>query len=188
MPYSTRLDDAFAFAHALHADQVRKASGIPYVSHLMAVAALVAENGGTEDQVIAALLHDGPEDQGGLETLAEIEARFGPDVAALVASLTDTFEAVKPEWRQRKERYVAHLETADPGALLVSAADKLHNARSIVADLRRDGVKTFEKFRGKRDGTLWYYGALVEVMSRRLPGPLVNELGRVVKEMERLGD
>ena len=186
MPYTTRLDDAFAYAHALHAHQDRKGTGIPYISHLMAVASLVAENGGTEDQVIAALLHDGPEDQGGCETLAEIETRFGPDVAGIVESCSDTFEEVKPAWRTRKEHYLAHLEDADPKALLVSAADKLHNSRSILADLRKDGVETFERFRGKRDGTLWYYRSLVSILSRRLPGSLVDELALVVSEMERL--
>jgi len=136
---SERLADAFAYATRLHDGQVRKGTDIPYLSHLMAVAALVQENGGDEEQVIAALLHDGPEDQGGEPILNEIQLRFGDRVAAIVAECSDTFEERKPPWLDRKRRYLEDLETASEATLLVSAADKVHNLGCITRDFRTVG-------------------------------------------------
>ena len=139
MPYGEQFEAALVYAARLHRDQTRKGSGIPYVNHLLAVAAIVGENGGTEEEVVAALLHDAPEDHGGRARLEEIRERFGDEVAEIVAGCTDTYEDPKPAWRPRKEAYVAHVRTAPASVRLVSAADKLHNARSILADLRVSG-------------------------------------------------
>ncbi len=132
MPYSTRLEEAFAFAADKHRDQVRKGTGVPYLTHLMAVAATVGDHGGTEAQVIAALLHDVIEDQA--VTAEELAARFGPEVAAIVLACTDAMARPKPPWRARKEHHVARVRSADAAVKLVVASDKLHNARSIVRD------------------------------------------------------
>ena len=187
-----RFVDAVGEAVRLHAGQARKGNGVPYLSHLLAVAGLVLEHGGDEDQAIAALLHDGPEDQGGQETLDHIRERFGTRVANIVAACSDTFETPKPPWRARKEAYIAHLsELSDAeGADVwpVSLADKVHNARSIVGDLRTFGPATMERFTGRRDGTLWYYSTLAERLSALAPGPLADELARLAAEMRLLAE
>ncbi|HEY7667818.1 MAG TPA: HD domain-containing protein [Actinomycetota bacterium] len=183
-----RFDDALVYASDLHRSQPRKGGHVPYVSHLLGVTSLVIEEGGTETQAIAALLHDAVEDQGGLPRLEEIRARFGDDVADIVLACTDSTEDPKPPWRVRKEAYVAHLPVARPDALLVSVADKVHNARSILLDLRSDGVGMFDRFTGGREGTLWYYRTLVGTY-RGIEGfrsRLIDELDRVVTEIERI--
>ena len=181
----TRLADAAALAFQIHADQLRKGTDIPYVSHLLAVAALVLEHGGDEEQACAALLHDAIED-GGAAWEAVIAGRFGSRVAGIVRACTDADTQPKPPWRARKEAYLAHLETAPPDALLVSAADKLHNARAIAADLRTHGQAVFNRFTAGREGTLWHYGALSAAFLRRLPGALPRELAAAVADMRRL--
>jgi len=182
---SARFEEALPFAARLHRDQVRKGTGIPYVSHLLGVAGIVLEHGGTEDEAIAALLHDAVEDQGGAPTLETIRQRFGDAVAAIVAGCTDTDETPKPPWRKRKDEYVAHLASASPSVRLVSAADKLHNARTILADHRRHGDAVWSRFSGGKDGTLWYYRALVEAFRSHGATPLVEELDRVVSDLEQ---
>jgi (p)ppGpp synthase/HD superfamily hydrolase len=182
-----QLTAAAAFAFALHGEQRCKGTTIPYIAHLMSVAALVLEHGGDEDQAIAGLLHDAIEDVGP-EQEAVIADRFGPRVAGIVRACTDADIRPKPPWRLRKEAYIAHLEHADPDALLVSACDKLHNARAIVTDLRTLGPAMFARFTGGKDGTLWYYGALAAVITRRLPGPLAVELAEAVDEIRHLAD
>ena len=186
MPYGEKFEEALTYAARLHRDQTRKATGIPYVTHLLAVAAIAGENGGTEDEVVAALLHDAPEDQGGEARLAEIRERFGAQVADIVAGNSDTYQEPKPPWRGRKERYVAHVACAPHSVRLVSAADKLHNARSVLADLRCLGDDLWLRFNGGREGTLWYYRALVEAFRSAGSNPVVEELDRVVGELERL--
>lgn len=184
---SARFEDALVYATRLHGEQRRKQTSIPYVSHLLSVAGLVLEAGGDEDEAIAALLHDGPEDQGGLETLEVIRVRFGERVATIVEACSDTFEQQKPPWKARKLAYLSHLEVASPSTLLVSCADKLHNARSILSDYRLVGEPLWERFGGGRDGTLWYYRALVLSYSSAVPPPpLLAELERVVSELEAL--
>ncbi len=183
----TRLADAAALAFQVHADQLRKGTDIPYVSHLLAVAALVLEHGGDEEQACAALLHDAIED-GGAAWEAVIAGRFGPRVAGIVRACTDADTQPKPTWRARKEAYLAHLDTAPADVLLVSAADKLHNARAIASDLRMHGQAVFGRFTAGREGTLWYYGALSAVFSRRLPGALSRELAMAVADMRHLAD
>jgi (p)ppGpp synthase/HD superfamily hydrolase len=194
--HSPRFELALAYAATVHAQQTRRGTSIPYVYHLLAVAALVGEHGGDEEQVIAALLHDAPEDQGGQPRLDDIEQAFGARVARIVRGCTDTLDEPKPPWRPRKEAYILHLAEVELDVLLVSAADKLHNARAIVTDLRRDGVQSLDKFNGGRDGTLWYYASFVRALEARLPAhaveptarlrELVSELRRTVGVMQQL--
>lgn len=183
---SRRFAEAVGFAVELHAQQKRKGTEVPYVAHLLAVAAIAMEHGATEEEAIAAVLHDAIEDQGGAKTGDEIERRFGAGVRAIVEGCTDADVEPKPPWRPRKEAYVAHLAEAPPSVLLVSASDKLHNARAILADLRELGGALWSRFSGGREGTLWYYRSLVEAFRPRAHPRLVAELDRVVREMERL--
>ncbi len=180
-----RFGKALAYAAEKHAGQKRKGTRIPYISHPLAVASLVLEAGGGEDEVIAALLHDVAEDHGGQEALDEIRAKFGMGVAAIVEGCSDTLESPKPKWLARKERYVEHLQTAPRSTRLVSAADKLHNARAIVKDLRDLGDEVWKRFTAPKDEVLWYYRALVEAFKARGSSPLIEELERVVGEMHR---
>jgi GTP pyrophosphokinase len=188
LPYGEKFGEALSYAGQVHRDQRRKGTQVPYVTHLLAVAAIVGENGGTEEEVVAALLHDAPEDQGGEDRLQDIRDRFGDEVAGIVAGNTDTFEDPKPPWRERKVRYLARIAHEPESVRLVSAADKLHNAQSILADLRSVGDELWQRFNGGRDGTLWYYRALVEAFETAGSNPVVEELDRVVAEMERLSD
>ena len=181
-----RFEEALTWASELHADQRRKGKGVPYVFHLLATAAIVGESGGDENQVIAALLHDEVEDAGGAPVLAEIRSRFGDDVADLVDGCTDTDAEEKPPWRPRKEAYVARLRSAPPRLRLVSAADKLHNARCLETDLRAEGDCIWERFRGRRDGTLWYYGAILDALQNGWNHPVIDELARVVARIRAL--
>lgn len=178
-----RFDDALAYASRLHRRQVRKGSGIPYISHLLGVASLALEMGADEDQAIAALLHDAVEDQGGADRLTDIRARFGDRVAEIVAHCTDTDVEPKPPWQARKESYVASLADKPPHALLVSLADKLHNAGAILTDLTEHGPVVWQRFTGGRDGSLWYYKVLSEAFQTRLPGPATDRLAKLVKDM-----
>jgi (p)ppGpp synthase/HD superfamily hydrolase len=184
VPYGEKFERALVYAARLHRDQYRKGTRIPYVTHLLAVASIVGENGGTEDEVVAALLHDAPEDQGGEAILEEIRARFGDEVAQIVDGCTDTYEDPKPPWRERKERYLAHLAGASGSVRLVSSADKLHNARAVLSDYRLLGEDLWSRFNGGKEGTLWYYRAIVDVLRIKNDSPTVEELDRVVSEME----
>ena len=182
-----RFERALVYASRIHASQVRKGSGVPYVSHLLGVAALVLEGSGDEDQAIAALLHDAAEDQGGEARIADIRTRFGDRVARIVRACTDTTEDPKPEWRTRKRRYIAHLPEEEPDVWPVSVADKLHNARSILADYRLHNDRLFDRFTGGKEGTLWYYRALVDAYRRiGFESPLLDELERTVTTLEKL--
>jgi (p)ppGpp synthase/HD superfamily hydrolase len=180
-----RFDDALLHALRLHRKQQRKGNNVPYAAHLLGTAGLVLDFGGDEAQAMAALLHDAAEDHGGRPRLAKIRKRFGADVARMVEDCTDTLEKVKPEWRPRKEAYIASLPGKRARSLLVSAADKLDNARAIVADLRAHGAGTLDRFSGKRD-TLWYFQELVEVFDELGVGPVADELAVAVKEMVAL--
>lgn len=169
-----------------HAGQLRKGTGVPYISHLLSVAGLVLEAGGDEDLAIAALLHDVVEDCGGAPMLKQVHRRFGKHVAHVVEGCTDAFTIPKPPWRQRKEQYLKNLCHADADVRLVSAADKLHNVRTLLADYREHGESIWERFQGKRDGSLWYYRALVAEFRRTRANRLVRELERVVAELVSL--
>lgn len=180
---SSRFDDALAFAVDLHREQPRKGTGVPYVSHLLSVAALVLEHGGSEDQAIAALLHDAVEDQGGRPTAERIRERFGVLVAEIVDGCTDTDVSPKPPWRERKEAYLARVRGEPAHVRLVSAADKLHNARTMVTDLRIHGPALWERFNAGRDETLWYLESLVAAFREAGSTPIVEELARTVAEL-----
>lgn len=181
-----RFDQALLLASRLHRTQTRKDSGVPYVSHVLAVAALAIEHGADEDQAIAALLHDAVEDQGGQPTAERIRAQFGTRVADLVLALSDTITSPKPPWRDRKERYLAHLAGAPTDVLLISACDKVHNARCIVADHAAVGSSLWQRFTGGRDGTLWYYRELAAILRARGPAPLAAQLGVLSDHMQSL--
>lgn len=197
-PLSERFNDALVYAHTLHRHQPRKGKDIPYIGHLLGVASLVLEAGGDEDMAIAALLHDAVEDQGGRPRLDEIRRRFGDRVARIVDGCTDSYEEDaehKAPWCERKVDYIHHVrEEADADVRLVSIADKVHNARAILLDHYELGDAVFDRFSGKKNGTLWYYRALVEAFREAegrdsgAPGGhrkrLVDELERVVEQLE----
>jgi hypothetical protein len=175
---TTRYDEAFQYAHELHGNQKRKGTSIPYISHLLIVSALVIENGGTEDQAIGALLHDAAEDQGGRPTLDEVRKRFGSAVAQIVSDCTDAWDDPKPLWRPRKEAYLSTLPAKPPQSLLVSLADKTHNAEAILYDYRVLGDGLWDRFNGGALGTRWYYQSLAEIFSEVMPGRLSDRLFR----------
>lgn len=185
---SRRFEEALIFATQLHAHQTRKSSQTPYIAHLLCVTGLVLEAGGDEDTAIAALLHDAVEDQGGLKTLEEIRSRFGEHVASIVDGCSDAYTIPKPPWKNRKETYLAHLPEATPEVRLVSLADKLHNARSILRDLHTDSESVWGKFKGGKEGTLWYYRSLVDIFQHHDENFLVDELAQVVGEIEELSN
>ncbi len=185
MTLTLRYSEAFTFAAEAHRAQRRKGTDIPYLSHLMAVSALVLEYGGDEDQAIAGLLHDAIEDQGGVAMEDEICARFGERVAGIVRACTDADVEPKPPWRERKEAYLAALPAKTDDALLVSQCDKLHNATAILEDARAIGPAIWDRFTGKQEGTLWYYQSLAAIFAERQPGPLTDRFARLVDEMER---
>ena len=180
-----KLQRAFAYAAKMHAGQARKGTKVPYLSHLMAVASLVLEAGGDEEMAIAALLHDVVEDCGGMPRLREIRKQFGARVARIVEGCTDSFGEPKPEWIDRKRGYLEEVTHADAETRLVSASDKLHNVRTILADYRKDGDAIWTRFNGKKEGTLWYYRALSDEYTRT-PNRITRELELAVRELERL--
>lgn len=197
MTYLTAdLDRALTFARVAHAAQARKTTEnpptpeIPYFAHLLGVCSLVLEDGGSQTEAIAALLHDAVEDGGGERMRAQIAAEFGDDVAAIVQACSDTplgwTGGDKGSWRGRKERYIEHVKTdRTPGAVRISLADKLHNARSIVFDAEAHGPEVWKRFNPDSDQP-WYYAKLVEAFRKRDAGPMVDELERTVVQMRRL--
>ena len=182
---TSKFVEAVAYAHEKHKDQTRKGSEIPYLGHLLSVAGFVIEADGTETEAIAALLHDAPEDQGGEATLAEIREKFGDDVAGIVKECSDTFETPKPPWRERKANYIRHLSEASDSALLVSLADKLHNARAILRDYHDIGDELWQRFSVKDPQQhLWYYRSLHDVYAQRVDNWLLDELTDVLDTLE----
>jgi (p)ppGpp synthase/HD superfamily hydrolase len=183
-----QFSKALVYAELKHHNQVRKGGDIPYVGHLLTVAGLVINDGGTEAQAIAALLHDAVEDAGGPETLNEIRANFGEDVARIVQECSDTDETPKPPWRERKQRYINHLARVGDDTILVSVADKLDNARSMLRDYHTHGPSLWQRFTVKDpQDHLWYYGELLKAYrGRGCTSWMVDELGRVVDKLKRL--
>jgi (p)ppGpp synthase/HD superfamily hydrolase len=182
-----RFEEALVFANRLHANQKRKGTSTPYVAHLLAVTALVIENGGKEDEAIAALLHDAVEDQGGQETRDEIRRRFGDKVVSIIDGCTDTDQVPKPPWRDRKEEYIARLRKEPSDSVrLVSLADKVHNARTIIADHSQVGDAVWARFKGGKEGTLWYYRSLVDAFRGFGSKGLLEEFEKLVSKMEGL--
>jgi GTP pyrophosphokinase len=160
--------DALQFMVDRHGHMVRKVSGVPFCAHLMSVSTLVLEHGGDETAAIAALLHDTIEDAGGVEAEAEITRRFGSEVARIVRDVSDADTVPKPPWRERKLAYIEHLATVDEQALLVSAADKLHNVRTLVDDYHQVGEGLWENFNAPKEDQLWVYDAYTAAFERRL--------------------
>jgi (p)ppGpp synthase/HD superfamily hydrolase len=184
---SERFDEALKYASELHRTQTRKGGDIPYVGHLLSVASLVIEGGGTETQAIAGLLHDAVEDQGGPPTLAEIRQRFGDAVAEIVDQCSDTDVVPKPPWKKRKQDYIDHLGDASEATILVSLSDKLDNARAILRDYRVQGPELWKRFSvHDPQEHLWYYRSLLAVYKNRNSTWLVAELERVLGELEDL--
>ena len=178
------MQKAFLYAAKKHAGQTRKRTAVPYLSHLMAVTALVLEGGGDEDMAMAALLHDVVEDCGGMPRLREIRKLFGERVAKIVEGCTDSFSDPKLAWIVRKEEYLKRLKHEDAETRLVSASDKLHNVRTVIADYRQDGESIWKRFSGGREGTLWYYRALSDEFHRK-PNRITRELAIAVQELEK---
>ena len=186
MILSHRFTQALVYATELHAEQIRKGSKVPYISHLLGVASIALEYGADEDEAIAALLHDAIEDQGGQTVRAEIRVRFGERVTEIVDGCTETDTTPKPPWAERKKAYIARISSTLPSVRLVSAADKLHNIRSILKDYRTQGDVVWDLFKGGKQGTLWYYRSLVAAFHEADSTPIVVELDRLVTELERL--
>jgi len=186
MTLSARFSDAMAYMIALHAQQRRKVAGTPYIGHLLEVAGIVLEYGASEDEAIAALLHDVIEDQGGAVRREEIRQRFGDAVVRIVDGCTDAETKPKPPWRPRKEAFLERLRSAPASVRLVVAADKLQNARALAREYRQRGDALWKSFGAGRDATLWYYRSVAEILDEQERTPLVEELQRAVADLERL--
>ena len=192
MSFSLKFSKAVQYAAEVHKTQKRKGTDIPYIAHLLAVASIALEYGANENEAIAALLHDAPEDAGGQDRLEEIRQQFGDIVADIVEACSDTFEIPKPPWEKRKKDYIASIASKSSSARFVSAADKLHNARSILLDYRTIGDALWPRFAKGKVGVLWYYRFLVsaycqgESFRRDGFGDLLNDLNDVVSEIERV--
>lgn len=185
IPLSSRFSEALRGAADLHATQFKKGTTIPYIAHLLGVSSITLHHGANEDEAIAALLHDAPEDRGGRPRLEEIRARFGDTVAKIVEDCTDSWTMPKAPWAERKTLYVEHARTLDPASLRVSAADKVHNGYAILRDLRNIGDQVWERFNASADDILAYYQALVRSYRAAGGGRLVDELDRIVRAIER---
>jgi GTP pyrophosphokinase len=182
---SGRFDEAILYAHEVHAAQQRKGTNAPYIGHLMGVSSIVLDDGGSEDEAIAALLHDAAEDQGGRARLDDIRRRFGDAVARIVEDCTDSWDMPKRPWAERKQAYVEHVRSLDRSSLRVSAADKVHNAYAILRDLRKSGETVWERFSAAPDDVMSYYEQLVRSYREAGGGALVDELDRIVRAIRR---
>jgi len=180
--YTERLDRAIALAADAFREKTRKGTGIPYVTHLLQVMVTVAEHGGDEDQLIAAVLHDYLEDIRGASA-DELRREFGDFVADAVVALSDATEHPKPPWDERKRRYIALVADEPPEVKLISAADKLHNARCIRRDLRTAGETVWDRFTATREQTLWYYREMVTALGHGWTHPLLDELREEVEAL-----
>lgn len=180
-----RFEEALVFAYRLHVAQVRKTSQVPFMAHLLAVAGIVLDHGGSEDESIAALLHDAVEDQGGIEILNSIRERFGENVARIVDGCTDTYENPKPPWKARKEAYLKRLRDEDSDVRFVSLADKIHNARSLILELRKENDSVWDQFKGGKEGTLWYYNALQQIYQQTGTDLMTDEFSQLVSQINR---
>jgi (p)ppGpp synthase/HD superfamily hydrolase len=189
-----RFDRALLYSTHVHGGQIRKGTSIPYVAHLLAVAATVLEYGGDEDLAIAALLHDSVEDQGGAPRLEDVRNHFGVRVARIVEACSDSFANTakgerKLPAKKRRRAYLIHLRKADKDILNVALADKVHNARAILRDLRKAdiGEDVFKRFSQSKPETLSYYSHLADIFCERLPGQLSNELREIVEVLKAGG-
>ena len=180
-----RFDEAVRYAREAHAEQTRKGSRTPYLAHLLGVASIVLDDGGSEDEAIAALLHDTAEDQGGRPRLDDIRSRFGDAVARIVEDCTDSWETPKKPWAERKGAYAEHARRLSPSSLRVSVADKVHNAYATLRDLRNEGESVWNRFNAAPDDVIAYYQSLVRAYREAGGGKLVDELERIVRGIER---
>jgi GTP pyrophosphokinase len=185
MTLTSRFDDALLYAHQVHGDQTRKRSGSPYLAHLLGVASIVLDDGGSEDEAIGALLHDAAEDAGGRARLEDIRGRFGDPVARIVEDCTDSWETPKQPWTERKQAYIQHARHLGAPSLRVSAADKVHNAYAILRDLRNQGEAVWSRFQASADDVIAYYESLVRAYREAGGGRLVDELDRIVRGIQR---
>jgi (p)ppGpp synthase/HD superfamily hydrolase len=188
MRLSPQFEKALTYATRIHGGQLRKKTRIPYIAHIIGVAAIAMEYGANETEAIAALLHDAVEDCGGAKRLRDIERKFGKKVGKIVAGCTDTDRTPKPPWLERKKAYVAHVRHAPMPTKLVSASDKLHNVRAILMDYRKEGERLWSRFNGGKQGALWYYRALVKAFTGQRIEPLVQELNRTLTQLEFLSN
>lgn len=180
-----KFEKALVYATRLHANQKRKAGNIPYIAHLLAVTSLVLEGGGNEDEAIAGLLHDAVEDQGGAATREEIRSLFGETVVAIVDGCTESDITPKPPWRDRKLKYLENLRQASPSVLLVSVADKLHNARSIIVEWQQQGDAVWSHFHGSKEDKVWFYQELLKIYQSKGSNFMTKELEQLVKVMSQ---
>jgi len=180
-----RFDEAVRYAREVHAQQTRKGTRTPYIAHLLGVSSIVLDDGGNEDEAIAALLHDAAEDHGGRPRLDDIRSRFGDGVATIVEDCTDSWETPKKPWAERKRAYAEHARTLPPPSLRVSVADKVHNTYAILRDLRNEGESVWERFNAAPDDVISYYQLLVRAYREAGGGKLVDELERIVRGIER---
>ena len=185
---SPKFEEALLFAMQVHAGQMRKGSSTPYFAHVLGVTSLVLEDGGSETEAIAALLHDCAEDGGGQSTLDQIRDRFGADVAEIVLECSDTLEDPKPPWRERKQAHIDTLRTGRPESIRVKLADKLHNAHDLLRSLNEHGESIWNDFKGGKDGTLWYFREMHAVFSETRSGFLLDEYGRLIELIEAYKD
>jgi (p)ppGpp synthase/HD superfamily hydrolase len=185
---SLQFEKALSYATRIHGGQLRKKTRIPYIAHILGVAAIAMEYGANETEAIAALLHDAVEDCGGAKRLRDIERKFGKSVARIVEGCTDTDQTPKPPWLERKKAYVAHVRHASMHTKLVSASDKLHNVRAILMDYRQEGERLWSRFNAGKQGALWYYRALVNAFTGKRIQPLVQELDRTLTQLELLSN
>jgi (p)ppGpp synthase/HD superfamily hydrolase len=188
MQLSRQFEKALTYATRIHGGQLRKKTRIPYIAHILGVAAIAMEYGANETEAIAALLHDAVEDCGGAKRLRDIERQFGKEVARIVEGCTDTDQTPKPPWLERKKAYLTHVRYASMPTKLVSASDKLHNVRAILMDYRKEGEKLWSRFNAGKHGALWYYRALVSAFTGKRIQPLVQELNRILTELELLSN
>jgi (p)ppGpp synthase/HD superfamily hydrolase len=188
MRLSPQFERALTYATRIHGGRLRKKTRIPYIAHILGVAAIAMEYGANETEAIGALLHDAVEDCGGAKRLRDIERKFGKQVAKIVEGCTDTDQAPKPPWVERKKVYVAHVRHAPMPTKLVSVSDKLHNVRAILMEYRKEGEKVWSRFNRGKEGALWYYRALVNAFSGKRIEPLVRELDRTLTELELLSN
>ncbi|WP_392534005.1 HD domain-containing protein [Nostoc sp. C117] len=180
-----KFASALVYATRLHAEQTRKISGVPYISHLLSVAALVLEAGGSEEEAIAALLHDSIEDQGGIPTREQVRQLYGETVVAIIDGCTEWDTPPKPPWLERKQRYLENLRHTSPSVRLVSLADKLHNARSLLADWQQQGDTIWTEFSNGKEKTLWFYQSLIQVYQQTGNDWMTQELQRVVSQLSQ---
>lgn len=189
MKLTDRFVQALEYSFYLHKDQTRKVTNVPYMSHLLSVSALVIENNGTEDEAIAALLHDAVEDQGGLKILEEIKSKFGQNIGCIVEECSDSFTAKdeeKLDWKQRKIAYISKVEKMSKSALLVNYADKIHNLRSILRDHRLLGKDIWTVFKSSKLDMIWLYRSLIAEYRKHESHVLVDELEELVNQIEKL--